>query len=383
MLLIKEVEVTIGCNLKYYENKGYTIPKKLNKKNKLTVSVGTTIKVKIEDLPLKSRATVEFLCDYCLIENVETKLKTPYSDYTHRREVIEKDCCKKCSSKKQRDVYLKLYGVTNNSQLPEWKKKIKNTCQEKYGVDNVFQLEGVKKKSIETCVEKYGVEHYTQSKEYIEKSKVTNLEKYGSEWFSTSDEYKRQAQEKYGETNVLKCKELIPIRTEKMLKTLYSNGTQKCSLQQRYLFELLNGDELNYLVKYSFLDIAFFDEKLYIEYSGSGHDLEVKYNNITKEEFDKRELRRYFILRKLGWNLIEVISRKDYLPSDTKILQMFDEAKEYLKTGHSWIKFDVDNNIILNTQGSFDYDYGMLRKIKKEDIDIVLSHINIQEVSQQ
>ena len=39
-------------------------------------------------------------------------------------------------------------------------------------------------------------------------------------------------------------------------------------------------------------------------------------------------------------------------------------AKKYINTGHSWIKFDIDNNVIINRLGVFYYDFGELRKIK-------------------
>jgi hypothetical protein len=47
---------------------------------------------------------------------------------------------------------------------------------------------------------------------------------------------------------------------------------------------------------------------------------------------------------------------------------MYDIALEYLKSGHSWIKFDIDNSKIINSQFECDYDYGVLRKIKEEDL---------------
>lgn len=49
-------------------------------------------------------------------------------------------------------------------------------------------------------------------------------------------------------------------------------------------------------------------------------------------------------------------------------LEMIEYAKQYLNSGHHYIKFDIDNNIIINSQGEFDYDFGELRMIKKDNI---------------
>lgn len=76
MGLISEwVEVILNsANIKHYENLGYEIPrteKIYYKKNgqlshrELTVSVGTKIKVKIEDVPIQSNIKVDCKCDCC------------------------------------------------------------------------------------------------------------------------------------------------------------------------------------------------------------------------------------------------------------------------------------------------------------------------------
>ena len=58
------------------------------------------------------------------------------------------------------------------------------------------------------------------------------------------------------------------------------------SKQQLYIHSLLGG-ELNYCTGKCFLDIAFLDEKIYLEYDGGGHDLSVKLGNMSKEEFER------------------------------------------------------------------------------------------------
>jgi len=58
--------------------------------------------------------------------------------------------------------------------------------------------------------------------------------------------------------------------------------------------------------------------------------------------------------------------------SDNILLNMLDYAKQYLSTGHSWIKFDIDNSKITTSQYETDYDFGELRKISKLDIKDVM-----------
>ena len=65
-LLTKEVEVTLSPkNIKYYENLGYEIPKRLNKKGRLVYNQNVKIKVKVEDIPNGSHTLVEVQCDCC------------------------------------------------------------------------------------------------------------------------------------------------------------------------------------------------------------------------------------------------------------------------------------------------------------------------------
>lgn len=73
---------------------------------------------------------------------------------------------------------LEKYGCKSVSQNEEIKKKQKQTCIKKYGVRSVTQLEEVKNKIKETNIKRYG--GYTlQSEELNKKVMKTNLEKYG------------------------------------------------------------------------------------------------------------------------------------------------------------------------------------------------------------
>lgn len=151
-------------------------------------------------------------------------------------------------------------------------------------------------------------------------------------------------------------------RVERIQKTMYKNGTQQCSTQQKYLYNLLGG-ELNYPVKNLSLDIAYLNEMIDIEFDGSGHDLSVKLGDISEKDFLKKEKNRRYALYRTGWKEIRIISKLDKLPSDEKIINMINLSKEYFLTKHSWIKFDIDNNKIICSQFNKDYDYEKLRKI--------------------
>ena len=147
--------------------------------------------------------------------------------------------------------------------------------------------------------------------------------------------------------------------------TFYENGTAPCSKEQSYINNLLKG-KLNYPISNCSLDIAFPDEKIYIEYDGGGHNLSVKLNSITQKEFNKKEMKRNYFLMQKGWKSIRIISLKDKIPSDEKLIEMFNYAKQYLSTGRHYIKFDIDNQNTITSQFTIQYDFGILRAIKTE-----------------
>jgi hypothetical protein len=156
-------------------------------------------------------------------------------------------------------------------------------------------------------------------------------------------------------------------RVERIVKTMYKNNTQQCSIQQKYIHELLGG-KLNFPFNSSTLDIAFPDINVYIEYDGGGHDLSVKLGSLTADEFKKKEVDRRYALYRRGWKEIKIISRKDYLPTDDDIiLEMFSFAIKYLQN-HSWITFDIDNNLVKTSQFDQQYNYGQLKRIKSDNI---------------
>lgn len=75
-LLTKEVDVCLaGNNIKYYEGLGYQIPRRKSY-GRMSVPIGTTITVKIEDVLPCSMVNVELKCDNCGRHTLST-----YCDY--------------------------------------------------------------------------------------------------------------------------------------------------------------------------------------------------------------------------------------------------------------------------------------------------------------
>ena len=185
----------------------------------------------------------------------------------------------------------------------------------------------------------YGIENTFQLADIKNKIKKTNFKNLGFNYPSQS-----------------------PLVQEKIRKKLFNNGTAPCSKQQAYLHSVLGG-ELNFPFGSISLDIAFPDEKLYIEYDGGGHLLSVMHGIETMEQFNRRNINRWYLLKRKGWKAITIISKKDFLPSKEKILEIIEFAKEYLNKDHSWIEFDIDNKNIYCTSNDLYLDFGKVYKI--------------------
>jgi len=386
MLLTKKVIVKWHPrNKDYYEELGYKYTKHLDE-----------FEVKIEDLKINSHAKVKIKCDYNE-EGCRNIYEKSYSDYikNNKKSIIHKDCCNNpnCMKIKREESVLKTYNVSNINKLDAVQQKREETCYQKYGsktpllnqaiidksketlkkkynVTNISQVEKIKNKKVKTFRKRYGTDNPLQNEYIKNKSKKTCLEKYGVENYTQTEEYKIKTRKthmkKYGVTHLMKIPNVVEKRIPKMVKTKYRNGTGQSSRQQDYIANLING-EINYPVNNLMLDIVI-DDNIYIEYDGSGHNLSIEFGDITKEEFNKKEInRKYFLINK-GWKEIRIISKQDLLPSDDKIKEMIEYAKQYISTGHTWIKFDIDNSKVICSQYEKDYNFGELRRISESDL---------------
>lgn len=330
-ILTKEVEIRLnGNNVNYYRRLGYDIP--VREAGKAMKSKGVdyvadfskSIIVQIEDLPLNSKAIIETSCDYC----GERKPLMKYLDYNKQtKNGTLKCCCENCAPIKHKEIMLEKYGYECTMQVPEIRDKVYETNNKKYGCNSPYGNPMVIEKAKRTNLERYGYENAMQSPAFFQKW----LEKNGSEFV-------------------------------------------KSSKQQRYLCDLYNG-VLNYPIQHFSLDIYIPEDKLDIEFDGSGHKLCIKLGRMTEEEFYRKELIRGQIIKKEGYNQMRIISTKDLLPSNQVLLQMLNETKRYFSEypNHSWIEYDIDNFIVRNAEykDGVQYNYGKLRKIK--DIDLIES----------
>jgi hypothetical protein len=375
MLLTKELEVNANGRVQYYKNMGYEIYyiKKENDTRKYPM-----VKIRIEDLSYGSGAHVDVQCDYCgkVFQKQYEKLLIQ-----RKNSVTKKDCCKHCIYLKDKETNLFLHGYESYFQSQEFKNYIKQYNSEKYGVEYYSQTEECKEKVKSTSLKNFGTESYFQTEDFKsymydeyysklgvcnfsqldeikEKVVVTNLERYGVKWHVESENFKEKNLKRYGVENPIQNKEIFNKRN----KTFYNNGTCMSSIQQRYLCNLYSG-ELNYSNDTPNLDIGFPKEKIYIEYNGGGHNISVLHGNISLVDFEEKEKRRYYLMKDKGWKLIRIISEKDFLPNDNVLIELLNNAKEYLNQGHSWISFDIDKSNIICSEFEKQYDYGYLRKI--------------------
>lgn len=417
MLLSKSVIVTINYkNIEKYLNLGYKFDTFINKNGKVSVKRNTKIEINVKDLDTKCGTFIKYCCDYCN-KTVEVR----YCDYMrHYQDGIknDKDCCRDCLPIKSKEKLEEKYGegITSPYSIASVREKRDKTVKDRYGVSNVFELEEVKEKTKETILEKYGAEYYTQTEEYKEKAKITCIEKYGvdnvsknkdiiekiktiqfekyGDYYVNTDECKNKIKstnierygvecvfqndevkekikntmvDRYGVDSLMKIPEIAKKRTIKALETKSKMGILPSSRQQEYLHKIIGGDK-NYVVDNCALDIALVDINTYIEYDGSGHELRVKFGECSKEEFVKKEINRKYFLKSKGWREIRIISNKDLIPYDEEIKDMLEYSLKWLNCGHSWIKFDIDNNIVETSDGISKYEFKNLRKIKDNDL---------------
>lgn len=143
-----------------------------------------------------------------------------------------------------------------------------------------------------------------------------------------------------------------------------------CSRPQQYLAYLLNG-EVNVRIKEigGFVDIILKDEKIVIEYDGSGHFLGEFFGKYTREEKMQADYERDLILRSLGYKIIRIESENDFLPSDEVILKQIEDIKQYFKeSGKEFFKWVIPKS-------KKDKRYGRLREITEDDIDKLKSSL--------
>lgn len=111
-ILEREVIITLGGkNIKYYENKGYTLERYINKYGKSVVLIGSELIVKVEDLPSGSEVRLTKICDIC---GVHCHNITYYQITKSRISGDGKDRCFSCGKDKAREKLLNSIDYENS-----------------------------------------------------------------------------------------------------------------------------------------------------------------------------------------------------------------------------------------------------------------------------
>ena len=347
-----------GKSINYFRNKGYD------------AQWHKELVVDVNDLNENSKIKVNCNCDYC-----NNPIRITYQKYNQvMSSNVPKIVCKNCIKFKREESNMITYGVKNTFELEETKNKIKKYFLENYGVENYAQTKECKEKFVSTCLQRYGVEHPLQNKEVRDKLENTCMQIYGTKFSSQSpkvkETYKNNMAKKYGVNYPMQ----LPEVKRKSAVTFAKNQTVSTSKQQIYLHSLYGG-ELNGVVSHYNCDIVFREDKQIIEYDGGGHFLGVKIGIDSTEDSQKKEMIRDKQIKSEGFRIMRIISRKDYLPSDSILLQMLQYARDFFTQNpqRSWISFDIDSSRVYNayhkgSEGGIPYDFGSLRKIKKSDL---------------
>ncbi len=327
-MIIDEM-IEIGLNPQtsnYYKTIGYNISKGDKR-----------IVVKSKDILATSHQYIHAVCDYCN-EVFEIEARRYYAMVNC--EWCRKACCKKCAPLKRKEANINHYGVELPMLLPENRQKVKETLMDRYGVDHISKVPDVREKAKETVRAKYGCDYYLSSEDSKRKRKLTNVKKYGVEYISQSDDIKKKMRlsnlQKYGvefpsqlESVKNKIRQTSMERygassysasekgREEQRKRWQAISAVPASKMQRHICEIVDG-ELNFPWSGFFFDILY-NGWLDIEYNGKGHDLLVKMNKMTVDEFEKKEHSRTARIIKAGYKQLVLSNRLD-AQIDDKVL---------------------------------------------------------------
>lgn len=165
----------------------------------------------------------------------------------------------------------------------------------------------------------------------------TSKRKYGFACSLKNEEIDRKRKEtfmkKYGTTNPFANKDIY----RKTRESFYRNTRNVCdsvhtSKQQEHIMKLY-GAEMNKLFDIYFVDGYLDEYKIYVEYDGSGHRLQVKMGQMTDEEYDEKEKDRTNRLISCGLKEFRIVCPDDNLPSDKELLKIKDIAINKLSNG--------------------------------------------------
>ena len=244
-------------------------------------------------------------------------------------------CTKNIKVNKQKETFLKNYGVDNPNKLEEIRDKIYNTNFKIYGFKYSFCSQDVKDKIKNTMINIYGVENPTQNNIIKEKIKNTCLIKYGSKTPSGNNEIKNKMKntmlEKYGVEYASQNKEI----REKIIKTNIKkwgveNPTQNSEIAEKasnnsYQTKIYTFPSGN-TIKYQGYENYALDELI---------DLKIDENDIINKRTDVPEIWFYYNDKK-SRHYVDI-----YIKSQNKCIEVKSE----------WY-FNKDKNKIIEKQKS-------------------------------
>lgn len=244
--------------------------------------IGTEVLVKAEHLSPRSHAKVVVICDYCGKEIIKG-----YHTYQRQHDPDFGDACNDCRSQKQKDMFMRDYGVTNPSEIPYVQRKRKATIKERYGCENPSQIEGVQEKKEATCMRNYGVKSPLQSK----------------------------------------------VVRERVAQTMLKNDTCPTSSQQYAVYEMLSKKydncELNKQCSKNILDCVIVVDGVMIDVEYDGH---YWHRDVQKDR------RRDEVVKSYGYKILR-IKGGHKIPT----MQQLDEGIDYLVKGnHSFATINLD-----------------------------------------
>lgn len=280
-LIQENIKVRVNnFNKNHFENLGYY------------VEINSYINIKVEELPTGSGLKIKVKCDYCGKE-----FNKAYRRYLKTKDKL---CCDKCKTQKFQETIIEKYGVDCTLKIPEIAEKVKASNLEKFGCECVLSNEGIREKCRKTMYNRYSVYYSFQYKEFYEKANATMKMKYGKGVISTSK-------------------------------------------AQSYLNNLYNGI-LNYNIERYFIDIFLEEYNICCEYNGGGHNLAVIHGRCTQEEFDKKDQEKYKTIIKNGFKCFVIISTKDKLPPDEKLIEIKEKAINFLiNENYDIYIYDIEN----------------------------------------
>jgi len=158
--------------------------------------------------------------------------------------------------------------------------------------------------------------------EVVRRATETKIKKYGTQ-------YPLQNKEIWN-----KCNETMHLRN--------GRGIIPTSKNQSFLCDLYGG-KLNVEICGKYVDILL-DNNICCEYDGGGHKIGVIRGRITEEDFLLKEKEREKLLVNNGYKIFRIVSRKDKILSNNKMVEVKNKAKEeLLNNGKDIYIFDIDS----------------------------------------